>query len=93
MKDKEKANKELHSQDAEEQLKLHANKPGDIFTTESDMLKLIHELQVHQIELELQNNELSQATLALQESETKYRQLAESSTTLVYRMLLKPDYS
>ena len=32
-----------------------------------------------------------QAEFALQKSEEKYRQLAESSTTLVYRLLLKPE--
>jgi PAS domain S-box-containing protein len=91
MKDNEKTNKELLRQNAEEQLKLHANTAGVIFTTEADMLKLIHELQVQQIELEMLNEELAQSKLALQKKWEDYRQLAESSTMLVYRLLLKPE--
>jgi PAS domain S-box-containing protein len=91
MKDNEKTNKEPLLQNAEKFQKLHADKAGDIFTTEADMLKLIHELQVHQIELEMQNEELTQSKLALQKIEEDYRQLAERSTTLVYRLLLKPE--
>jgi PAS domain S-box-containing protein len=70
---------------------LHANTAGVIFTTEADMLKLIHELQVQQIELEMLNEELAQSKLALQKKWEDYRQLAESSTMLVYRLLLKPE--
>ncbi|MEI6680850.1 MAG: GAF domain-containing protein, partial [Mariniphaga sp.] len=91
MKNNEKTNQQLLRQTAEEQLKLHANKAVDTFTTEADNLKLIHELQVHQIELEMLNEELVQSKLALQKKQEDYRQLAESSTTLVYRLLLKPE--
>jgi PAS domain S-box-containing protein len=35
--------------------------------------------------------ERRQVEIALQQSEAKYRQLAENSTTLVYRILLKPE--
>lgn len=43
--------------------------------SETDALKLIHELQVHQIELELQNEELVQARLATQDAVEKYTEL------------------
>ena len=91
MKNNEKTNKPLLRQNAEEQQKLHANKAVDTFTTEADNLKLIHELQVLQIDLKMKNEELAQSKLALRKNEEDYRQLAESSTTLVYRLLLKPE--
>jgi len=39
---------------------------------ESDVKKLLHELQVHQIELKMQNEELQQAYLEAQEALKKY---------------------
>lgn len=41
-------------------------------TTQEDNLKLIHELQVHQIELEMQNEELTQARTEMEEGLEKY---------------------
>jgi hypothetical protein len=43
--------------------------------SEHDQLALLHELQVHQIELELQNAELSRAYLEAQELQEKYLDL------------------
>lgn len=45
----------------------------------TDALKLIHELEVHQIELELQNEELQQARSTAHESAEKYRELYDSA--------------
>jgi PAS domain S-box-containing protein len=44
---------------------------------EADVRKLAHELHVHQIELEMQNDELRSAQLELQKSRNKYSDLYE----------------
>ncbi len=48
---------------------------GKILYSEDEAAKLIHELEVHQIELELQNEELITATIAAQISSDKYVEL------------------
>lgn len=44
-------------------------------TSDFDMIKIIHELEVHQIELQLQNEELLQARRELEESRRAYFEL------------------
>jgi len=58
-------------------LEILKNKPFITNTqqSENDMLRLIHELEVHQVELELQNEELQLAKSATQEAVTKYTDL------------------
>jgi PAS domain-containing protein len=59
---------------AEEVLKKKRKKiPLDI--PESDAKKLLHELQVHQIELEMQNEELKQANATAEEALRRYTML------------------
>jgi two-component system cell cycle sensor histidine kinase/response regulator CckA len=43
--------------------------------SEAEVRRLLHELQVHEIELEMQNEELKQAGLAARESADKYTEL------------------
>jgi len=61
-------------QKAEEQLKIRKDVACNVSTnaTETDILKLIHELEVHQIELEMQNEELLIAKEKAELEEEKY---------------------
>lgn len=59
---------------AEEKLKVSQDKPGTPFS-EADNLKLLHELQVHQIELEMINEELRLARDKAETSAEKYLEL------------------
>lgn len=64
---------ELRSR-AEEQLQL---KTSELYPlrTEDETRRLLHELEVHQIELEMQNTELRQAQEYLEKSRNKYAEL------------------
>ncbi len=59
---------------AEEQLRENRKKAG-IPTEETDVKKLLHELQVHQIELEIQNEELRLANETSEAALKKYTML------------------
>jgi PAS domain-containing protein len=59
---------------AEEQLKKKQEKSGKP-VLENDAVKLLHELQVHQIELEMQNEELREANLTAETALKKYTML------------------
>ena len=61
-------------QKAETLLRINAAETG-LPLSEIETLRLIHELEVHQIELELQNDELMLASSAAQEAAEKYSEL------------------
>ena len=84
MKKDDKTNSFSLRQKAEDQLKKKrsaTDAPGarklrqPLIPSEADTLKLIHELEVHQIELEMQNDELMLARSAAQEAAEKYSTL------------------
>ncbi len=57
--------------------------------TAEDALKLLHELQVHQVELDLQNEELATNELVLVEDLSRYRALYEYAPSGYF--FLEPD--
>ena len=59
---------------AEKQLKARQAEAG-LARTDADTLRLVHELQVHQIELEMQNAELHRARLEIETALDKYTEL------------------
>jgi PAS domain S-box-containing protein len=56
-----------------------------------EILELKQKLVSQQESCNMVRTDCRQAELAFHESEIKFRQLAESSTTIVYRLLLKPE--
>jgi hypothetical protein len=74
-------------------LKMKNNDESD--KTKEELVREILEVKQKYVALQESYNisitDHQQATLALQQSEVKFRQLAESATTIVYRLLLKPD--
>ncbi len=77
-----------------EQLLKKKSLKKDFPFSEAELLKLVHELEVHQIELELQNEELIKAKeetadVALFESQKLYADLVSNQTAGIYRILVR----
>ncbi|MFA5329768.1 MAG: PAS domain S-box protein [Prolixibacteraceae bacterium] len=90
MKKGYKPEKAILRQWAEKLLKKNASGSG-LQLSESDALKLIHELQVHQIELELQNEELILAQEHAEDVSTKYAELYDSAPTGYFTLSQKGE--
>ncbi|MFZ4401361.1 MAG: PAS domain S-box protein [Bacteroidales bacterium] len=78
-----KSDKLYLRQKAEDLLMLKKSK-SDFNLTETDALRLIHELEVHQIELEMQNEELNSARERALKSEEKYTELFDFAPIAYY---------
>lgn len=72
-------------QKAEESLKKKVPQIGTIHS-DPDTLKLIQELEVHQIELEIQNNELMQANEQVDAASRKYTELFDFAPSGYYTL-------
>lgn len=60
---------------------------GNDHQGEYDVQRLLHELQVHQIELEMQNEELRQINADLSASEERYRSIVDTNPDFIDRYL------
>src|SRR4030042_803113 len=69
---------ELRSQ-AEAKLSERKKKPPTLPATESDPQRLVHELEVHQIELEMQNEEMLQSRAQVEMGLRQYFDLYDSA--------------
>jgi len=88
--EKNSANSRILRSKAEKHLK--ANKKSlDMSVIESDVKKLLHELQVHQIELEMQNDELIKANETAETALRKYTMLYDFAPMGYFT--LEPDGS
>ncbi|MEI6139049.1 MAG: PAS domain S-box protein [Mariniphaga sp.] len=86
MKEKEKANRIILRPKAEELLKMRKGTESVISAAEGDMLKLIHELKVYQIELELQNEELALSKQHEEFAREKYTNLFDFAPSAYFTL-------
>jgi PAS domain S-box-containing protein len=89
MKAKDNQKATILRQKAEEQLK-NKSKPTDATSTDVEIFKLVHELDVHQIELEMQNEELHLANIRAETEAEKYLNLYDFAPS-GYLTLSKKD--
>jgi hypothetical protein len=75
-----KSESKILRQKAEEVLKLKPSRKASQLS-EIETMKLIHELEVHQIELEMQNEDLQLAKVQAQTTANKYSELYDFAPT------------
>jgi len=73
-------------QQAEDLLKSRLSDASNL-QSDCDVHRLLHELQVHQIELEMQNEELKLSNANLRDSEERYQSLVNTGTYFINRNL------
>ena len=90
MNDMNKADNALLRQKAEALLK---NKPSkhDSQLSEVESLRLIHELEVHQVELEMQNEELQRARAIAEVANDKYIRLYDFAPSGYFTLSVKGE--
>lgn len=71
---------------AEDRLRKRLGKTGGDQASETDTQRLLHELQVHQIELEMQNDELQTARNSMEKLLEKYTDLYDFAPTGYFSM-------
>jgi len=88
MKTDDKLDFALLRQKAEELLKEHPSGSG-LELSEADAIKLIHELEVYKVELELQQEEFSQAKDQIEDAIIRYNELSDLHNRLILHLLKK----
>ena len=78
-------------QKAEDLLKLKVQRILDLPRSEAELLSLIHELEVSNLELQIQNDDFIASHMADLRISDQFRKIASSLPGVIYQFLLRPD--